>query len=88
MKAGDVPGSRPTARVDVYDISVVPAVARIGDVRCEDGRETTRVIPTAALSQRRMFLRFTDTFIMTGGASAISLSGGATCGGVGFPTWS
>ncbi len=29
-------------------------------------------------------LRFTDTFIMTGGASAISLSGGATCGGVGF----
>ena len=29
-------------------------------------------------------LRFTDTFIMTGAASAIRLSGGATCGGVGF----
>src|ERR1051325_9751383 len=29
-------------------------------------------------------LRFTDTFIMTGAASAISLSGGAQCGGVGF----
>jgi hypothetical protein len=29
-------------------------------------------------------LRFTDTFIMTGAASAISLSGGAACGGVGF----
>src|SRR6266550_8677487 len=29
-------------------------------------------------------LRFTDTFIMTGASSAISLSGGATCSGTGF----
>jgi hypothetical protein len=32
----------------------------------------------------RNILRFTHTFMMSGAASAISLSGGATCGGVGF----
>jgi hypothetical protein len=34
--------SRPTARADVYDISVVPAGAHIGKVRYEDGMETGR----------------------------------------------
>ena len=34
--------SRPTARADVYDISVVPAVARMSDLRYEDGKESGR----------------------------------------------
>jgi hypothetical protein len=42
MKAGDVLVSRPTARADVYEISVVPSLARLSDARYEDGRETGR----------------------------------------------
>jgi hypothetical protein len=42
MKPGDVLVSRPTARADVYDISVVPAVPRVSNVRYEDGMETGR----------------------------------------------
>lgn len=42
MKAGDVLVSRPTARADVYEISVVPSLACLTDVRYEDGRETGR----------------------------------------------
>jgi hypothetical protein len=42
IKAGDVLVSRPTARADVYEISVVPSLARLSDVRYEDGRETGR----------------------------------------------
>jgi hypothetical protein len=42
MTSGDVLVSRPTARADVYDISVVPAVARMSDLRHEDGKETGR----------------------------------------------
>jgi hypothetical protein len=42
MKSGDVLVSRPTARTDVYDISVVPAVARMSDLRYEDGKEAGR----------------------------------------------
>jgi hypothetical protein len=34
--------SRPTARADVYDISVVPAGGRISNVCYEDGLETGR----------------------------------------------
>jgi hypothetical protein len=42
MKSGDVLASRPTARADVYDISVVPAVARVSTVCYDDGMETGR----------------------------------------------
>jgi hypothetical protein len=42
MKSGDVLVSRPTARADVYDISVVPAAARVSNVCYEDGMETGR----------------------------------------------
>jgi hypothetical protein len=42
MKSGDVLVSRPSARADVYDISVVPAAARTTNVRYEDGLETGR----------------------------------------------
>ena len=42
MKSGDVLVSRPTARADVYDISVVPALARMTDLRYEDGKEAGR----------------------------------------------
>jgi hypothetical protein len=42
MKAGDVLVSRPTARADLYEISVVPSLAHLRDVRYEDGWETGR----------------------------------------------
>jgi hypothetical protein len=42
MKSGDVLVSRPTARADVYDISVVPAAARVSSVCYEGGMETGR----------------------------------------------
>jgi hypothetical protein len=42
MKSGDVLVSRPTARADVYDVSVVPALARMSGVRYEDGTEIGR----------------------------------------------
>lgn len=42
MKSGDVLVSRPTARADVYDISVAPAVARVSNVCYDDGMETGR----------------------------------------------
>jgi hypothetical protein len=42
VQAGDVLVSRPTARADVYEISVVPSLARLSDVRYEDGWETGR----------------------------------------------
>ena len=42
MQAGDVLVSRPTARADVYEISVVPSLAHLSDVRYEDGWETGR----------------------------------------------
>jgi len=42
MKAGDVLVSRPTARAHLYEISVVPSLAHLSDVRYEDGLETGR----------------------------------------------
>jgi hypothetical protein len=42
MKSGDVLVSRPTARADIYDISVVPGVVRVSTVCYEDGMETGR----------------------------------------------
>jgi hypothetical protein len=42
MKSGDVLVSRPTARADVYDISVVPGVARVSNACYEEGMETGR----------------------------------------------
>jgi len=42
MKAGDVLVSRPTARADLYEISVVPSLAHLSNVRYEDGWETGR----------------------------------------------
>ncbi len=41
-RSGDVLVSRPTARADVYAISVVPAVAHISRVRYQDGIEAGR----------------------------------------------
>jgi hypothetical protein len=40
MKSGDVLVSRPTARADIDDISVVPGVVRVSTVCYEDGMET------------------------------------------------
>jgi hypothetical protein len=42
MESGDVLVSRPTARADIYDISVVPGVVRVSTVCYEDGIETGR----------------------------------------------
>jgi hypothetical protein len=42
MKSGDVLVSRPTARADVYDITVVPGLGRVSKVCYEDGMETAR----------------------------------------------
>jgi hypothetical protein len=42
MKPGDVLVSRPSARADLYETSVVPAGARTTNVRYEDGLETGR----------------------------------------------
>ena len=42
MKSGDVLVSRPTARADVYDISVVPEVARVSHNGYEDGIQAGR----------------------------------------------
>ena len=42
MKSGDVLVSRPTARSDIYDISVVPSVVRVTTVCYEDGMEMGR----------------------------------------------
>jgi hypothetical protein len=42
IQAGDVLVSRPTARADLYEISVVPSLARLSDVRYEDGWESGR----------------------------------------------
>jgi hypothetical protein len=42
MKSGDVLVSRPTARADIYDISVVPGMVRVSTVCYEHGMETGR----------------------------------------------
>jgi hypothetical protein len=42
IASGDVLVSRPTARADVYDISVIAGGARISCARYEDGMETGR----------------------------------------------
>lgn len=42
MKSGDVLVSRPTARADVYDVSVVPGIARVSNACYEEGMETGR----------------------------------------------
>jgi hypothetical protein len=42
LQSGDVLVSRPTARADVYETSIVPAVARITDTSYEDGMNRGR----------------------------------------------
>jgi hypothetical protein len=41
-KCGDVLVSRPTARADLYETSVIPAVAHISDNSYEDGKNSGR----------------------------------------------
>jgi hypothetical protein len=41
-KSGDVLVSRPTARADLYETSVIPAVAHIANVSYEDGTNSGR----------------------------------------------
>jgi hypothetical protein len=47
MTSGDVLVSRPTARCDVYDISVVPGAARSTHACYEDGTQTVRKLAHA-----------------------------------------
>jgi hypothetical protein len=42
MKAGDVLVSRPTARADVYEICVIPAIPHASHIRYENGVEAGR----------------------------------------------
>lgn len=42
LKSGDVLVSRPTARADLYEVSVVPAVSHASHVRYENGMEAGR----------------------------------------------
>jgi putative AlgH/UPF0301 family transcriptional regulator len=41
-RSGDVLVSQPTARADVYETSVIPAVAHLTDVSYEDGKHSAR----------------------------------------------